>query len=355
MSKKSVLLATVLCIGVLGCGQTFDLSGVEELIRGFEDAVQTVDAQPADESGNSADAERREPPFDGAVGQQGARIGTERGEPVPPPFEDIPMRPAEGVGMPDFLGMGDCGASDEARGGVPQIGDVWHFGIDIPHVREGHLGHRRPCWPGVFFDVEFPEVVEGSGTIVTESRELDAFAEVVMFGPCDLTVTIGETQTVDVTADDNVLPLLETSVEDGKLVIETTDWFEATERPNIVITVAELTTLELFGAADVGVSGLNNAAFSLEVAGSGQVTLDGTTTAGAFAIMGSGEVLATELVAEQIEVFVSGAGEAEVNAAETLLVEVFGSGEVRYAGRPVVTQTVLGSGRVEPIEESPAE
>src|SRR5689334_4814607 len=65
------------------------------------------------------------------------------------------------------------------------------------------------------------ETVEGSGTPATEEREIGDVSEVVLSGVGDLTIVPGAVPALSVTADDNVLPALETETVNGKLTLRT--------------------------------------------------------------------------------------------------------------------------------------
>ena len=61
--------------------------------------------------------------------------------------------------------------------------------------------------------------VKGSGTLASEVRQVAEFTEVELAGSADVEVTVGGEQKVVVEADDNILPLVETNVVNGRLVI----------------------------------------------------------------------------------------------------------------------------------------
>src|SRR5215208_2438155 len=61
--------------------------------------------------------------------------------------------------------------------------------------------------------------VRGSGIAKTETREVNGFSAISFNVIGKVVVTQGKTQSLTVTADDNILPLLETQVNDGTLVI----------------------------------------------------------------------------------------------------------------------------------------
>ena len=63
------------------------------------------------------------------------------------------------------------------------------------------------------------ETVEGSGNIITEEREVAEFTKVHLKGSGNVIVSQGQTQSLQVKTDDNIMPLIETDVSDKKLTI----------------------------------------------------------------------------------------------------------------------------------------
>src|SRR6476469_1809892 len=61
--------------------------------------------------------------------------------------------------------------------------------------------------------------VQGSGTAATEQRTVSPFSQVRVSGVIELKASIGQPQSVSVSGDDNVVPLIRTDVHDGKLLI----------------------------------------------------------------------------------------------------------------------------------------
>ena len=57
------------------------------------------------------------------------------------------------------------------------------------------------------------ETLAGSGRLVTETRAVSGFTGISLAMPGHVEVTQGDTESLTVTADDNVLPLIETVVE----------------------------------------------------------------------------------------------------------------------------------------------
>ena len=215
--------------------------------------------------------------------------------------------------------------------------------------------------------------VTGSGRSATETRSLAAFEAIALNGAMDLVVRQGPQQSVQVTADDNLLPLLETVVERGSRgdtlqVRWKRDTYGVHTRSKVLVTVVvpKLTALASAGAADVRVEQFNAPLLKLSIAGSGDaklvglsagelgITISGSGDVGGngsaaklkITIAGSGDVRLAEMAAEDVSVSIAGSGDAAVSASKTLSVSIAGSGDVTYSGNPAVKSRVAGSGSV---------
>jgi hypothetical protein len=66
-------------------------------------------------------------------------------------------------------------------------------------------------------------VVRGSGRIATEQRTLPEFERLDVCSIGEVHVCQGEVQAVEIATDDNLLPLVETEVDDNRLRISVDD------------------------------------------------------------------------------------------------------------------------------------
>ncbi len=235
------------------------------------------------------------------------------------------------------------------------------------------------------------ERIVGSGVAMTETRNVGEFDQIELRIAADLKITIGEPSPLTIETDDNILPWIETEVRDGKLVISSDKRFKTKNGPDISVTVADLKALAVSGSGDLILTGLNNTAFKVALAGSGDVRLDGTTEELDIKISGSGEVMAkgldnrstkvalagsggvhlygqteeldikisgsadvfaSSLQAEEAEVSITGSGDVRIHVTEKLDVKITGSGDVVYRGSPKVKAKVTGSGNVTKSSDS---
>jgi hypothetical protein len=192
--------------------------------------------------------------------------------------------------------------------------------------------------------------VKGSGNAATENRVVTAFSKIEISGSANVTVAIGPVQSLTLTIDDNLLPLIETKVEGDTLSIRSTKSYHSDLGLKIAIVVPSLDSLSVSGAAKMKVSGLNASTFTLDVSGAGDAVLTGKTDQFDAHLSGAGNLQAENLVAKNVEVEISGAGNAVVFATQSLDASIAGAGSVSYGGSPPqVRQNVSGFGSIKPL------
>ena len=194
--------------------------------------------------------------------------------------------------------------------------------------------------------------LKGSGNPKTETREVEPFHAVDLGGTFELVVHVdpANEQKLEVSGDDNIVPVISTKVSGGTLDVEIdgANLVRPKTPMKIEVWVPNLDEVEVSGSADVDVEGLHGERFELDVSGSADSDLSGTVDTLVVNVSGSGEVEARALMAKDVEVDISGSGKAEVFASDSLDADVSGSGRVRYWGDPGVNSSVSGSGKVTP-------
>lgn len=190
--------------------------------------------------------------------------------------------------------------------------------------------------------------VRGSGHVVSEPREVRDFTGVVLAGIGELTIEQTGTESLTIQAEDNILPLLTSDVSSGTLRLGTRSNTSITTTEPIIyrLTVKDLDSLTVSGSGDATALDLQTGAFTVDVSGSGNVTVGGTATTQDVSISGSGTYTAEDLASNAAEVTISGSGNAVVRVSETLDATISGSGSVAYIGDPAVSQRVSGSGTI---------
>lgn len=216
------------------------------------------------------------------------------------------------------------------------------------------------------------ERVQGSGEIASETRTPGSFEAIALSGHFKVLVRQSGNEAVELKADKNVLPLIETKIVDNskgrvlEIGIKRGYSLYSQATPVLTIDVKTLRSLTLSGAGDVKIESLKTEQFDASVAGSGDIVLadlqaprvglkvsgsgdvlaSGRADSLAIAIAGSGDVKASQLQADDVRVSVAGSGDAQVHALKLLKVSVAGSGDVRYVGSPQIESSIAGSGSV---------
>ncbi len=193
------------------------------------------------------------------------------------------------------------------------------------------------------------QTIKGNGVRQTVARSVPTFQNIVVNGNYDV-VLIGQMpQQVQLTEDSNLLAYVTTTVKDNTLYIDTAkDVSISTQQPPMLqIYLPTLKKLVVNGAGQVNATKITADSLDVEVNGSGRFNLSGNVNKFNTVIKGAGEVNAQDLISKQANVDVNGSGRVSVNAVKSLSIKVSGSGSVEYFGTPGdVSQSISGSGRV---------
>lgn len=194
-----------------------------------------------------------------------------------------------------------------------------------------------------------PNIVAGSGRQASETRTVRPFSAIDLSGSADVAVSFGETQSVVVETDDNLLELVETVVQGDTLVIRNKSNTSTATLLGVRVTIVmpALEEVTVSGSGSVAIAGLEGERVSFHLPGSGLITAYGTVKNIEATLNGSGNIQCGDLEAEVAEVHLSGSGNVTVYASEHLTAEIGGSGNVLYRGDPAeVDQSVTGSGNI---------
>ena len=213
--------------------------------------------------------------------------------------------------------------------------------------------------------------IVGSGVSRTETRAVSSFHGIGLSVDAKLELRQGGSEGLSITGDDNIVPLIETVVEDGILKIRWPRNRSGSTRYKELVMVVDAKTVDslavagsgelhadrlttgvlrtsLAGAGRIDIGALEAKTFSTSIDGSGNMTAAGRVESLEVSVAGSGNLFASKLESRRARLSVAGSGTANVWATETLNASVAGSGDVRYVGKPQVTMSVAGSGSVKP-------
>jgi hypothetical protein len=219
----------------------------------------------------------------------------------------------------------------------------------------------------VNFNWESSPGIKGSGTVVSETRQVSQFDRVSVSGSGHLNIVQGDRESLTIEADDNLIPLLRSEVSGGMLKLGPQNVnLRPTRTIQYRLELKSLKELHLSGALDaeaqsfksdrllLAISGSGNIAvpkleastLEVRVSGSGNLRLAGKADRQAVSISGSGNYRAGDCESQDTTVNVSGSGDATVWVHRTLEAHVSGSGDIKYYGSPQTNTRVSGSGSV---------
>jgi hypothetical protein len=191
--------------------------------------------------------------------------------------------------------------------------------------------------------------LQGSGARKTETRAVSSFSRLDLSGIGTVNVSLTGTESLTITTDDNILPLLTSSVSGSTLTLGLKPGTLNVRPSNGItwnLTVKDLTAITLSGAGNINAQGLRTTSFSADVSGAGTLTISGAATSQTVDISGAGSYQARAFATTNTTAEVSGTGSAYVSASGTLDATVSGVGSIIYYGSPQVTQHVSGVGSV---------
>jgi hypothetical protein len=212
------------------------------------------------------------------------------------------------------------------------------------------------------------ETFVGSGNLVTETRQINGVSRVELSIDANLTIQQGTQESLTVTADDNILPVLVTNVVGGKLNIRYLPQvnIRGIHQPKLTLTVKKLDGLQLSSSGTVKVGPLNTGNFDLDlssscdvelqgfqsdkltanISSSGDVTIQGVANSLVLHVSSSGNFTAGDLKVNSATVTLSSSGDITLWVVDNLNVDISSSGNVSYYGNPIIRQHRTSSGNL---------
>ena len=235
------------------------------------------------------------------------------------------------------------------------------------------IGWDSPSMSTIFFDSNdfyTGPSIRGSGNVVSQTREVSDFTAIEMGYPAQVTVTQGESVSVKIEAEDNVLPGLQTRIRNNRLeifyMVEDGEHVRPTKAVKITIVVKDLKEVDFGSAGDLTLNGIESdnleislsgagnlkvndlvaKNFSIDLSGAGSMSVNGEADDLRLNISGFGSFNGKDLHTINATVDMSGAGSATVWVEGELDANVSGVGSVNYYGSPSVSKNVSGIGSI---------
>ncbi len=195
--------------------------------------------------------------------------------------------------------------------------------------------------------IRIDDGVVGTGAVVAESREVgDDFDRVEVGGGIVLDVTVGPDASVELEAQENLLPILRTEVSGGVLRVRNTENYAATEPVRLTVSVPRLLGVGLSGGAVGTVEGLNSDTFDAELTGGAELTATGTADELTLVAAGGSSAHLADLATAVATVELSGRCDAEIRATGRVAGEAAGGSTLRVEGGAAVAVEATGGTEV---------
>jgi len=213
--------------------------------------------------------------------------------------------------------------------------------------------------------------IEGSGSLVSETLDLEDFTRIRMTGLEDIELSYGEVQNVEVRGHENIIKRIKTRVRNGRWEIELEKGTYKNYELKYYITLPRINEISNEGLARIIINDFPNTGdLDLIITGAGEIELNRMENTellsveieglgyvkgkGDFPdlknlnilINGSGSYLAYPIVSDNCSIEITGAGHCEVTVRNQLNVNIEGAGMVYYRGTPEVSRSITGLGTV---------
>jgi hypothetical protein len=185
-------------------------------------------------------------------------------------------------------------------------------------------------------------VIVGSGNVASEDRAVEDFHGLIASGVGRVEIRHGASESLRITADDNILPILTSEVRNGRLVLGTEPGTSYRTHNDVLfeITVRELDEVTVSGVMAVDASGIDTDRFEVNVSGVSRLTAAGRADRQSVLIAGVSRYDAEDLASRTVEIDVTGLSSAVVRVSERLTGSASGGSVLEYIGNPVVDVAV---------------
>tara|TARA_B110000093_G_scaffold178454_1_gene217038 strand:+ start:1677 stop:2405 length:729 start_codon:yes stop_codon:yes gene_type:complete len=197
--------------------------------------------------------------------------------------------------------------------------------------------------------VAWAETTKGSGVEKKEVRDIGEFRGVDLGISADVAITYGENPSLNIVADDNILPIITTEVVDGELSISSNESYSTKTKIRVEIKIPVIDKLSISGSGNVSLDSVTKDKLNLLISGSGNIDATGSVANLTAKVSGSGDMRLKRLKTKNCKLTINGSGDAVVSVTEILDAKINGSGDISYYGKPQkVVSKVNGSGDIHP-------
>ncbi|QCR24022.1 head GIN domain-containing protein [Pontibacter sp. SGAir0037] len=212
----------------------------------------------------------------------------------------------------------------------------------------------------------FAQSLRGNGNIQAQNRNVSGFKGINVSGGFAVEITQGNSESLRIEAEENLLGNIVTEVKGGVLHIYNEGSISTNKGMKAYITIRELNSIDISGGVKVtgnstfktkamkfDMSGASKVKLALDadrlnadMSGASKVELSGRASEVSWSMSGASNVSAEELESKVVKVTASGASKIRVNATEKLDINASGASNIAYKGKPSITSDVSGGTKI---------
>ena len=186
----------------------------------------------------------------------------------------------------------------------------------------------------------------GEGPLTSESRPVTGFTRVDASNGIGVTVRIGSENSVEVSAQANILPIIATTVDGDTLKIRSTEGFNTPSGVGVTVVISALAGLTLSGGSRGVIENLATDQVEIALDGGANLTATGTATAITLACSGGAGADLRALASERVSIQASGGANATVRASAEVTGSASGGASITVLGDAVLNVETSGGASV---------
>ncbi|MEP7147316.1 MAG: head GIN domain-containing protein [Acidobacteriota bacterium] len=184
------------------------------------------------------------------------------------------------------------------------------------------------------FNFSFGSGIKGSAVAGSEARSANGFSGINVGGVFQVEITAGKDFSVEVEADNNLLPYIKTEVEGRVLHIESTERIDSHTPLRVRISAPDIESVDASGASKVSIVGIDNSSLKIDTSGASKVKIQGETAEIRIEVSGASSIDAESLTAKSAAVDAGGASSVNLFVTERLVSNASGASKISYSGNP---------------------
>ncbi len=189
--------------------------------------------------------------------------------------------------------------------------------------------------------------VVGDGQPASQERPIGPVTAIHSDGAFALSIANGPAPKLTIETDKNLLPIIKTTVSDGRLDIYSDQSYSVDGRIKITVASPGITEISASGSNRIEAQGFAGGPLTVALNGSNTATLAGRATALTCVLSGANHLAAQGLAADATKITLNGSGDAAVDARQAITAQINGAGSVTVYGNPQARSTqVNGAGRI---------